>query len=170
MTAPQSSADYFEISKSLSLPARCSILNRCERRAQTIALANDWPLDSAADRVGLHNPVIKSIGEGVYLIGGNNNFVMGGLCPEVNQFEKTVAIIGFAGTPTTKGEYDANLLDEKFRVLETGHFSQCPEYVTHSAKATITAQPRSWLALNYQWVITSVIAIVGTVAAILALK
>ncbi|MEI6762046.1 MAG: hypothetical protein WCO22_16515 [Betaproteobacteria bacterium] len=170
MNAPQSSADYFEVSKSLSLPARCPILSRCERRAQTIALANDWSLEDCSKRIGLLKPIIKSVGEGAYRIGGKNNFVMGGQCPEVNQFEGTVALIGFSGRPTTKGDYDAYFPDNKFRVLDTGHYSQCAEYAAQSAQAAITAQPKSWMALHYQWVVGTIITLVGTVAALLALK
>jgi len=170
MTSPNSKSEYFDVSKSLSLPARCPILGRCERRAHTIALANDWSLDQAAQRVGLQAPIVKSIGESAYRIGGNNNFVFGGQCPEVNQFEGTVALIGFSGSPTTKGDYDAHFPDEKHRILETGHYSQCAEYVSQSSLQSVAVAQKSWFALHYQWLIATAIALVGTFAAILALK
>lgn len=170
MTAPQTKADYFDISKSLSLPARCPLLASCERRAHTIALANEWPLDIASKRLGMKVPLIKSIGESAYRIGGNNNFVMGGLCPEVSLFDGAAAFIGFSESPTTKVDYDAHFPDEKFRILETGHYSQCAEYSAQSATAQIGVNNKSWFALNYQWLIGTVIAFGATVAAFLALK
>lgn len=170
MTAPNSKSEYFEISKSLSLPARCPLLGRCERRAHTIALANDWPIEEAAQRVGLQVPVIQSIGESAHRIGGNNNFVFGGQCPEVNQFESTVALIGFSGKPTTEGIYDVYFPDEKYQILETGHYSQCAEYASQSSPQPAAAPKRSWIVQHYQWIIATAIALVGTVAAILALK
>lgn len=78
MNTSDSKSAYFDISKSLSIPARCPLLGRCERRAHTIALANEWPLDDADQRVGLHHPIVKSLGESAYIIGGNDNFVFGG--------------------------------------------------------------------------------------------
>ena len=170
MNAQDSKTAYFELSKSLSLHARCPLLGRCERRAHTIALANEWPLEEAAQRVGLHKPIVKSIGECAHLIGGKNNFVFGGQCPEVNLFESTVALIGFSGQPTTTGNYDAYFPDEKYRVLETGHYSQCAEYASQSPSNAAPAEKRSWFAQHYQWLIATAIALVGTVAAILALK
>lgn len=170
MNAPEPKAEYFEISKSLSLPARCPVLGRCERRAHTIALANDWPLEEAAKRVDMQAPIVKSIGEGAYRIGGKNNFVFGGQCPEVNLFEGTVALIGFSGKPTSKGSYDVYFPDEKYRVLETGHYSQCAEFASQSSSPPATPARQSWLVQHYQWVIATAIALVGTVAAVLALK
>jgi len=127
ITTPQTKADYFATSTSLSLPARCPLLDRCERRAHTIASANNWPLEKAADLVGLKEPIIETIGEGAGHVGGESNFFASGLCPEVNLFETGYALSGFSGKPITKGEYD-KYLDPQFKILETGHYSQCAEY------------------------------------------
>jgi hypothetical protein len=124
---PKNKADYFAISASLSLPARCPLLDRCERRAHTIASANNWPLDKAAELAGLKEPIIETIGEGAGHVGGDSSFCASGLCPEVNLFETGYAIGPFSGRPTTKGEYD-KYLDPQFKILETGHYSQCAEY------------------------------------------
>ena len=169
MGIPSSKAEYYELSRSMGLPARCPMLARCERRAHTIALANDWPLEEAGTRIGLAVPVVKSIGAGAYRIGGSNNFVFGGQCPEVNLFEETVALIGFSGIPTTKGVYDRYFTGEKFRVSETGHFSQCAEYVTGSSNNE-PAPKQTWIKQHYQWAVATAIAAVGTVAALMALK
>lgn len=128
---PQNKSDYFSISTSLSLPARCPLLDRCERRAHTIASANNWPLDKAAELIGLKKPIIETIGEGAGHVGGDSSFCASGLCPEVNLFETGYAIGPFAGKPTTKGEYD-KYLDPQFKILETGHYSQCAEYSAFS--------------------------------------
>lgn len=170
MNTLDSKSAYFDISKSLSIPARCPLLGRCERRAHTIALANEWPLDDAVQRVGLHHPIVKSIGESAYLISGNNNFLFGGQCPEVNLFESTSALIGFSGEPTIKGDYDVYFPDEKYRVLDTGHYSQCAEYSSQPPSNAVPSEKQLWFAQHYQWLIGTAITLVGTVAAILALK
>jgi hypothetical protein len=170
MQSPANKADYFAFSKSLDLPMRCPLLQHCERRAHTIALANGWRLEEAATRVDLKAPIVKSIGEVSYKIGGENNFVSGGLCPEVNLFETTDALPGFPGHPTTKGEYD-KYIDPQFKILETGHFSECAEYASVATKfAQSDETSHSWLRRNYQWVIGTLVAVAGTIAAFLALK
>ncbi len=133
MKMPQTKMDYFAISTLLSLPARCPLLDRCERRAHTIASANNWPLEQAAQLIGLKEPIVESIGEGAGQIGGPNNFIASGLCPEVNLFETAFAHPGCANKPITKGEYD-KYLDPQFRILETGHYSHCAEYSSMSTK------------------------------------
>jgi hypothetical protein len=170
MQSPRTKSDYFAVSESLDLPMRCPLLRHCERRAHTIALANRWPLEEAAKRVDLRAPIVKSIGEGSYQIGGENNFVSGGQCPEVNLFETTVALPGFAGQATTKGAYD-KYIDPQFKILETGHFSGCAEYASVAAKFSQSDEKQhSWLRRNYQWVVGTLVAIAGTIAAFLALK
>ena len=131
ITIPQTKADYFATSASLSLPARCPLLDRCERRAHTIASVNNWHLEKAAELVGLKEPIIETIGEGAGYVGGESNFFASGLCPEVNLFETGYALPGFSGKPTIKGEYD-KYLDPQFKILETGHYSQCAEYSAFS--------------------------------------
>lgn len=123
-----SKQDYFSLSREQGLPSRCPLLERCERRADTLALANKWPLRDAPIRAGLKPPFVPSVGEPAYLIGGENNFVIGGQCPEVGLFETTMAIMGLSGVPLTKGQYD-KYLDPQYQVIETGHYSECAEYV-----------------------------------------
>jgi hypothetical protein len=167
---PKTKSDYFELSAGLGLPARCPLLERCVRRAETIALANRWPLQEAPSRVSLKAPFVPVVGEGPYEIGGGNNFSTGGLCPEVNLFETTVALIGLSGQPTTRGQYD-KYMEPQFEITDTGHYSQCAEYAAcqHASQAPVNARP-SWLLNNYQWLLGTIVAIAGTVAAFLALK
>lgn len=127
-------ADYFALSRQQGLPSRCPLLGRCERRAHTIALANDWQLGDAAARLEMKEPLVLSVGEPAYLAGGENNFILSGQCPEVGLFDSSMAIIGLSGAPVTKGRYD-KYMDPQHKILETGHFSECAEYV-HSRHET----------------------------------
>lgn len=141
MTSPQNKSDYFAISSELSLPAHCPLLSRCERRAHTIAIANKWPFEKAAERVGLKNPIIETVGQEAYLIGGANNFLVNGQCPEVNLFETSWALPGISEKPTIKGQYD-KYMDPQFQILETGHYSQCAEYSSAVWERSQTANTR----------------------------
>jgi hypothetical protein len=120
--------DYFALSRQQALPNRCPLLNRCERRAHTIAIANNWDHEEAPGRLAMKEPIIASIGEPAYLIGGTNNFITGGQCPEVGLFESTIAIMGLSGSPVTSGQYDKHM-NPQYQIKETGHFSECAEYI-----------------------------------------
>lgn len=126
-----SKKEYFDISEKKGLPPRCPLLEHCERRAHTLALANDWPLEDAVERADLIAPIISSVGESAYFIGGTNNFILGGQCPEVYLFDTMRAVIGFSGVPMIKGQYDKYSVTP-YEVLETGHFSECAEYMIYS--------------------------------------
>jgi hypothetical protein len=161
---------YFALSRSYGLPTRCPLLNRCERRGQTLAIATDSPFEDAAELASLSLPVAHCIGQGPSKAGGSNNFYAAGLCPEVQLFEPEMAIGGLAGRPTTAGEYDT-LWPAKFRVLETGHFSECAEYA-FSIAGSVPPPPaqKSWLQANYQWIIGTAIAMVGQIRAFLFIR
>ena len=153
MNPPQTKSDYFAISVAQSIPARCPLLERCERRAHTIADANEWPLEQAAQTLGLKKPIVRSIGEGAGRIGGTNNFISSGQCPEVNLFESSYALPGFSGKPTIKGEYD-KYLDPQFSILETGHYSQCAEYASYAASSGAReGWLLSWVRANHPWIL-----------------
>jgi hypothetical protein len=134
--------DYFTVSRQQGLPTRCPLLDRCERRAHTVAIANDWDFDEAPKHLDMKAPLVESVGEPAYLLGGSNNFTIGGQCPEVGLFESTMAIIGLSGRPLTKGRYD-KYMDPQYKVLETGHFSECAEYVRscHEDSAPTATKP-----------------------------
>lgn len=169
MPFPDNTKDYFEVSERRGLPLRCPILQRCQRRAHTIADANGWPFTDAERLAGLQPPVLDSIGESAGRLGGENNFISSRQCPEVILFETSVALPGFSGKPTVSGEYD-KYLSPQFKIIETGHFSQCAEF----AASTVAPIPEdnkeiSWFGRNYQWVIGTVIAVLGTIGTFLAL-
>lgn len=168
--SPRTNSDYFAMSSALGLPARCPLLNHCQRRAHTIALANDWPLEKAEKYASLKKPYVKSVGEPAYRVGGDNNFLIGGQCPEVNLFERSVALIGFSGTPTVRAQYD-KYMDPKFEILDTGHYSQCAEYAAATSDGLRQpVQSRSWLKTHYQWLIGTLVAIASAIAAFMAIK
>lgn len=149
-----SKSEYFGLSRQLLLPTRCPVLERCERRAHTLALAAGWPLKEAADRAQLKTPVIRSVGEPAAQIGGPRNFVMKGLCPEVGLFETSYALIGLSGMPVTKGQYDKEL-DPQFEIKETGHFSECAEYSQYAqdAQKPVTGIPEK---MTLKWLLDNV--------------
>ncbi len=132
----ESKKDYFELSRENSLPCRCPILEQCERRADTIALAlayaNKWDFSKARKMVSVKEPLISSVGENAYLAGGENNFIMSGLCPEVSLFESS-SMIGPNNVPKTKWTYD-KFMNPQDRIIETGHFSECVEYSQWNSK------------------------------------
>jgi hypothetical protein len=126
-------------------------------------------LKQAAVLVGLSKPTITCAGESPYKIGGENNFVMGGMCPEVNLFEGTQALSGFSGLPVLKGEYDKYFSGAKHRVSETGHYSQCAEFALHQSNSDsndLSESKTAWLRLNYQWLVGTGIAFLSLVVAI----
>lgn len=139
--------DYFALSRQQALPNRCPLIDRCERRAHTLAIANNWDFSEAPERLEMRAPLVRSLGEIAYQSGVGNNFIIGGQCPEVGLFESTMAIIGLSGVPLTKGRYD-KYMDPQYEVLETGHFSECAEYVyscleSSAAPTESTSVPQS---------------------------
>jgi hypothetical protein len=121
-------AEYFALSRELNQPNRCPILDRCERRAHTLAIANRWPFEEAPRRVELTTPIVKTIGDPAGLIGNEEgDYIIDGQCPEVYLFETSMAIIGLSGVPLTRGKY-SKYDNPQHRVIETGHFSYCAEY------------------------------------------
>ena len=126
------STAYFARSASQNLPNRCPILDRCERRFWTLEIASNCK-GELADFGHQRTPLVKSVGEDAYLSGGNNNFIVGGVCPEVALFEPNHFFVGLSGVATRRGQYD-KMMEPKYEVLETGHFSECAEYVGEKAR------------------------------------
>lgn len=161
-------SDYVAFSRAQGLPARCPILDRCERRSHTLAIANNWSFEDSIANANLRQPVVHVVGEGPYRIGGTNNFIAGGLCPEVQLFEVS-AVAGLKGSPTTKGEYD-KYWEEQYRILDTGHFSECSEYVmaeSDDAVGAVAEQNAPWWRSNFPWLTDTVLKIVGLVLQVL---
>jgi len=144
---------YFKISRDLSLPMRCPLLNRCGRRAETLCVIHHKSKDEVLVEFGFLPPLCNVIGEDVHQVGGVKNYYYSGFCPEVSLFEPEKTLNGFSGMPSIKGEYDYFFNDPKYHVLETGHFSQCAEFVMNAnkiekiEKVTLT----SWLRANWAW-------------------
>ena len=164
-----SKEDYFEKSRNLGLPGRCPIYDRCERKAHSIAVANDT--DRASECAHLESPRVSIVGDGPYEIKGNSNFLVGGICPELPLFESQNFIIGLNKTPTTKGQYD-KYMNPQYEVLETGHFSECAEFSRANLSMTSSARhprPRSWVIVNYQWLLAFIVSVIGVYYAYLAI-
>jgi hypothetical protein len=125
---------YFRLSREQGLSNRCPILSRCARRSRTFELVRfrengSYQIDKPDE------PIVSIVGEDSYLAGGNNNFIVGGVCPEVALFESSRFFPGFSGYATTKAQYD-KYMDPQDQILETGHFSECAEYALDAYRAT----------------------------------
>lgn len=125
--SPVNKRDYFDISSRRGLPMRCPILEQCERRRFTIRTRRAEDGEYMVTPPIPLEPVVPMI-EDACKVGGNNNFFVRCLCPEVALFEHSDAMPGFAGMPMTSGEYD-KYFDVPYHLLDTGHFSECAEYV-----------------------------------------
>jgi|GEM_PF-6766557 len=117
-------SEYVSKSIGMNLPPRCPLLKNCRRRAQTMCLLNNWPLEKADFYGELQEPKIDPIGDPPYKSGSNEICIHGNLCPEVSLFEPKISLA--PGWPATKISYDkySNPTDR----IETGHYSQCAEY------------------------------------------
>jgi hypothetical protein len=158
----KSRSNYLERSKTMSLGARCPLLGRCERRFQTIAIAND------EDPRGLsaqppETPKVSIIGEPPSKAGGDKFFGVSGLCPEVPCFEPIGCLSGFRGVPITSGSFDIDFPDEKYLPADTKHYSECAEYCALPDRNEASTASRSWLTRNYTWLITTVISLINAV-------
>lgn len=132
------SNDYYEISQRLNLPLRCPILNYCERRAATIYINSGYikvdptlSIDEALTRDGtLPEDFTKNKiciqGQAPTFIGGTNNYLLTGMCPEVNLFESSHSQIQDEACVSV--EYDKYYKAPQKRVLKSQHFSECPEF------------------------------------------
>jgi hypothetical protein len=165
--------DYFARSRDQSLPNRCPLLARCERRAQTIELvARQGGDDRHIEDV--EQPSVPMVGEGPYFVGSPRAHVVGGLCPEVGLFEPSRSFPGFSG-PTIRGQFD-HYMDPRHEVLETGHFSECAEYAGEQGNLAPAEappprrRPNEFVINTTIAVIGLVVAVVSAVAAILALR
>jgi REase_DpnII-MboI len=125
--APRTMRDYFELSREMGLPNRCPILQRCERRSRTIWLGRSG---DGADMIPPPAPMapVVPIIEDATRVGGNHNFFVDHLCPEVALFEPSDSFPVLSGFPMTSGQYD-EFMSPPYQLLDTGHFSECAEYV-----------------------------------------
>jgi hypothetical protein len=123
--APRTKRDYFALSREQALATRCPLLERCERRSLTIGLSRNWPGAPPAPQP--KEPVVTAIEFPSY-VGGAKNFFVQHLCPEVSLFEPEETLPGMSGYPTTSGQYDF-YMSPKYEIIDTGHFSECPEFV-----------------------------------------
>lgn len=130
--------EYYKISKENDLPLRCPILNYCSRRAWTIYLFSEYSkyepslnMVQALQKAGeipkdFEKNQIVVQGESPSIIRGTEHYYFSDVCPEVNLFDGSNAMI--SGKACTKGDYDKYYKGEKYRVLKSQHFSECAEF------------------------------------------
>jgi hypothetical protein len=165
----RSKKEYFKQSRKLDVDSRCPIIEHCQRRADTLALFNKVSLDKAREFASLKEPIIDTIGQGASYIGGNNNFIVSNLCPEVSLFESEFSY--YSKEPVTKAQYD-KYLNPQSEVLETGHYSECAEYCQHEVSTSPRDDTKAnngilfYLIKHHQWVIGTVITLVGLAVSI----
>tara|TARA_R110002050_G_C8743373_1_gene498303 strand:+ start:63 stop:758 length:696 start_codon:yes stop_codon:yes gene_type:complete len=131
-------SEYYKISKENDLPLRCPILNYCSRRAWTIYLFSEYSkydpslnMVQALQKAGeipkdFEENQILVQGESPSIIRGSEHYYFSDVCPEVNLFDSSNAMI--SGKACTKGDYDKYYKGEKNRVLKSQHFSECAEF------------------------------------------
>lgn len=122
-------SDYLALSREYNLPCRCPLLIKCERRLQTLELINSAFEDEGSFDLKMEEPLISTIGEPPYFIGGNASFMINKLCPEVSLFEAPITIMKVLKAPLINTEYD-KYIEPTYKIIETGHFSECAEYVS----------------------------------------
>jgi hypothetical protein len=128
--SPRTKRDYFEIGQARHLPLRCPILQRCERRSFTIALRRRDDGADMLDPPKPSDPVVSMI-EAAGRVGGSHHFHLAHCCPEVALFEESDSFPALSGHPMTSADYDKSWVPP-YRLLETGHYSECAEYVNYS--------------------------------------
>lgn len=131
-------SEYFKKSDDLGLPKRCPLLNICGRRAFTIYLFNHemFGSDDFIHELKRHGMLPDSFekvmipmqGESASMIGGNTNFHFNNVCPEVNLFDDVNRISGIKKLAASSFAYDKFWDNQKYRILEMKHFSECAEY------------------------------------------
>ena len=130
--------EYYEISNEKGLPLRCPILNYCSRRAWTIYLFSEYSkydpglnFIQALQKDGtisndFEENQIQLQGEPPSILRGNGYYDFLDVCPEVNLFESSHALI--SGKACVSGNYDKERNGEKVKVAKSQHFSQCAEF------------------------------------------
>jgi hypothetical protein len=121
--------DYLALSREYNLPCRCPLLLKCQRRLQTLELINRCFEDEVSFDIKMEDPFVPIIGEYPYLIGGGTSFMIDKLCPEVSLFDAPITIMKVLKAPLINAEYD-KYIEQKYKIIETGHFSECAEYVS----------------------------------------
>lgn len=130
--------EYYQVSTDNHLPHRCPILNYCSRRAWTIYLFSEYSkfeplLDfiQALQKDGVipndfeQNQILLQ-GEQPSIIRGNDHFYFTNVCPEVNLFDDSNALI--PDQACVEGTYDKHYKSNKKRAIKSQHFSKCAEF------------------------------------------
>ncbi len=138
---------YFDKSKKEKVSKKCPLYERCQRCAFSLYFLsgldqeNYKSVDNALEEVGLwkldeNDELIIQVGSVVSKIGGKNILYFENVCPEVPLFSN--GTFGYIPKKAiTKGSWDnfypKNKFGEdgKFEVLETGHFTECREYIKY---------------------------------------
>ena len=140
--------EYFNRSKSEKLPnKRCPIIGRCGRYANTVFYLSELekygdgktPLDKLKNAEYLTSDYdetkIEQIGEPFVATITPSILAFSNACPEVSLFENTGTIFScIPAKSITSGDWDDSYRskqfeeDKNFRIISTGHFSECPEF------------------------------------------
>jgi len=158
--------DYFEKSKKDKVSKKCPLYERCQRCALSLYLLsgldqeNYESVDSALKAEGLweldeNDQMITQVGSVVSKIGGRTSLYFENVCPEVPLFSNET----FDYIPNkaiTKGAWDSlskadkQGVDGKFEILDTGHFTECREYIKYhneSKNYTKLSPPKQFVYL-----------------------
>ena len=127
--------EYFKISKTDSLPKRCPILDKCERRIQTICLIsyNDTSYSNAISIMEKEGDISDNyLSEKIKVRGEWPKYTdarhYNEMCPEVTLFD-SYHQNQFGGTAVSSVTtyFDADDKKEKYDI-DYKHYSECPEF------------------------------------------
>lgn len=133
--------EYFKISLDQNLPNRCPILGYCDRHSWTLYFFSKYDeVDHDRDFIkalqredaipsDYEKKRIKLRSEKPSILRGPKYGDFSSMCPEVNLFDKDNSFSKFRGIACTDGSWNYETrLDNKVKILETKHFSECLEF------------------------------------------
>lgn len=141
----RSKQEYFAASTQQGLPKRCPILQRCARRTFTIKVNRYNDGEHYVTPKQPLEPVVEMIEEAC-LAGGRNNFFVNHMCPEVALFDPSNSFPHLSGYPMTSAEYD-KYWDVPYKLLDTGHFSECLEFLSVEKSLAVSSVSEGPVAL-----------------------
>lgn len=135
-------AEYIKISTEKRLPARCPILNICQRRAMAIFYFSykpegnfngDWE-EVLKRHHAMSTEYVKGKvpyqGESPIITGGGDDFfAFSNCCPEISLFESEHRPMGLPESAAINAEWDNfRVAGSKWQVRQEGHYSECAEF------------------------------------------
>ena len=128
--------EYYKISQEKGLPARCPILNYCQRRGFTLYFFGEYKnfdemLHDGTLPEDFDEKRIMFRGEEPGWGKGENIITADNICPEVNLFDSFNALPAVCGTACSTLHWDKLCKPEITKNVQT-HYSECAEFSYYS--------------------------------------